>query len=135
MLELEVVPERSLGCEQWEFILGKWRNTRDVSWLRRITRNFTTIELIHDNLEIGRRIPVTLLSHILIDLYWCYFHVSTHTLLFCSICKHLVWQSRVNKENGAHAEYFVTYYVIVYSYRLIIWALIAKLLINWLVIN
>jgi len=23
MLELEVVPERSLGCEQWEFILGK----------------------------------------------------------------------------------------------------------------
>lgn len=26
MLELEVVPERSLGCEQWEFILGKWRN-------------------------------------------------------------------------------------------------------------
>ena len=22
MLELEVVPERSLGCEQWEFILG-----------------------------------------------------------------------------------------------------------------
>lgn len=24
MLELEVVPERSLGCEQWEFILGKF---------------------------------------------------------------------------------------------------------------
>lgn len=23
MLELEVVPERSLGCEHWEFILGK----------------------------------------------------------------------------------------------------------------
>lgn len=23
MLELEVVPERSLGCEQWEFILGE----------------------------------------------------------------------------------------------------------------
>lgn len=23
MLELEVVPERSLGCDQWEFILGK----------------------------------------------------------------------------------------------------------------
>lgn len=23
MLELEVVPERSIGCEQWEFILGK----------------------------------------------------------------------------------------------------------------
>lgn len=22
MLTLEVVPERSLGCEQWEFILG-----------------------------------------------------------------------------------------------------------------
>jgi len=22
MLELEVVPERSLGCESWEFILG-----------------------------------------------------------------------------------------------------------------
>lgn len=22
MLELDVVPERSLGCEQWEFILG-----------------------------------------------------------------------------------------------------------------
>ena len=101
MLELEVVPERSLGCEQWEFILGKWRNTRDVSWLRRITRNSTMMELIHDNLGIGRRILVTLLSHILIDLYWCCCHVSTCTLLFCSICKHLVWQSRVNKENGA----------------------------------
>lgn len=23
MLELEVIPERSLGCDQWEFILGK----------------------------------------------------------------------------------------------------------------
>lgn len=23
MLSLEVVPERSLGCEQWEFVLGK----------------------------------------------------------------------------------------------------------------
>ena len=23
MLELEIVPERSLGCDQWEFILGK----------------------------------------------------------------------------------------------------------------
>lgn len=23
MLDLEVVPERSLGCEHWEFILGK----------------------------------------------------------------------------------------------------------------
>lgn len=34
MLELEVVPERSLGCEQWEFILGKWRNTFNVSLLR-----------------------------------------------------------------------------------------------------
>lgn len=135
MLELEVVPERSLGCEQWEFILGKWRNTRDVAWLRRITRNFTMIELIHDNLEIGRRILVTLLSHILIDLYWYCSYVSTCTLLFCSICKHLVWQSRVNKENGAYAEYFVAYYVIVYSYRIIIWVLIAKLLINWLLIN
>lgn len=122
MLELEVVPERSLGSEQWEFILGKWRNTRDVSWLRRITRNFTMIELIHDNLEIGRRIPVMLLSHILIDLYWCCCHVSTCTLLFCSICKHLVWQSRVNKENGVHAEYFncclLCNYLLVSSYYL-----------------
>lgn len=25
MLELDVVPERSLGCEQWEFILGKFQ--------------------------------------------------------------------------------------------------------------
>lgn len=25
MLELDVVPERSLGCEQWEFILGMYR--------------------------------------------------------------------------------------------------------------
>lgn len=24
MLELEVMPERSLGCDQWEFILGKF---------------------------------------------------------------------------------------------------------------
>lgn len=23
MLELEIVPERSIGCEQWEFILGE----------------------------------------------------------------------------------------------------------------
>lgn len=23
MLDLEIVPERSLGCEQWEFILGE----------------------------------------------------------------------------------------------------------------
>jgi hypothetical protein len=23
MLDLEVIPERSLGCEHWEFILGK----------------------------------------------------------------------------------------------------------------
>jgi hypothetical protein len=26
MLELEVVPERSLGCENWEFILGKQKS-------------------------------------------------------------------------------------------------------------
>lgn len=24
MLDLEVIPERSLSCESWEFILGKW---------------------------------------------------------------------------------------------------------------
>ena len=24
MLDLEVVPERSLGNEEWEFVLGKW---------------------------------------------------------------------------------------------------------------
>lgn len=24
MLDLEIVPERSLGCEQWEFILGEF---------------------------------------------------------------------------------------------------------------
>lgn len=24
MLDLEIVPERSLGCEQWEFVLGKF---------------------------------------------------------------------------------------------------------------
>lgn len=23
MLDLEIVPERSLGCEQWEFVLGR----------------------------------------------------------------------------------------------------------------
>lgn len=25
MLDLEVVPERSLGCDNWEFILGNYR--------------------------------------------------------------------------------------------------------------
>ena len=24
MLDLEVIPERSLGCEHWEFILGRF---------------------------------------------------------------------------------------------------------------
>lgn len=24
MLELEIVPERSVGCEQWEFVLGEY---------------------------------------------------------------------------------------------------------------
>lgn len=24
LLELEIVPERSLGCDSWEFILGKY---------------------------------------------------------------------------------------------------------------
>lgn len=27
MLDLEIVPERSLGCEQWEFVLGMNRKT------------------------------------------------------------------------------------------------------------
>lgn len=25
MLDLEVIPERSLGCDNWEFILGKYK--------------------------------------------------------------------------------------------------------------
>lgn len=135
MLELEVVPERSLGCEQWEFILGKWRNTRDVSRLRRITRNFAIIKLIHNNLENEQRISVILSPLFQIELYWCCRHVSIRTLLFHSICKHLVWQSRVNKENGDHYEYFVAYYVIVYTYCLAIWTFAAGLSINWLIIN
>lgn len=40
MLELEVVPERSLGCEHWEFILGRlflynlkqWKNSPSKEW-------------------------------------------------------------------------------------------------------
>ena len=40
MLELEVVPERSIGCEHWEFILGRlflynlkqWKNSPSKEW-------------------------------------------------------------------------------------------------------
>lgn len=31
MLELEVVPERLLGCEQWEFILGGYPSAWSVT--------------------------------------------------------------------------------------------------------
>lgn len=31
MLELEVVPERLLGCEQWEFILGGYPSAYSVT--------------------------------------------------------------------------------------------------------
>ena len=30
MLDLDVVPERSLGNEQWEFVLGKRQKNRDL---------------------------------------------------------------------------------------------------------
>lgn len=119
MLELEVVPERSLGCEQWEFILGKWRNTRDVSQLCRITHNFPTIELIYSNWENDKEQTNDWFSASNWS-NWCCCHVIIRTLLFRSICKHLVWQSRVNKENGGYYEYFVAHYVIVYMYCLII---------------
>lgn len=38
MLDLEVIPERSLGCDNWEFILGKYKQRNvDLILILKIT--------------------------------------------------------------------------------------------------
>ena len=40
MLDLEVVPERSLGNEQWEFVLGEQNCALKLKWVNKFLSNW-----------------------------------------------------------------------------------------------
>lgn len=45
MLDLEVVPERSLGNEQWEFVLGKYTDAQSKLLCRVSNHEVTFYEI------------------------------------------------------------------------------------------